>query len=398
MTLENKTQTKKAFSFDWLVGGVLSKLGDTFDRLTGRNWNPSSGLATSKLIEKLKFLLDSEVRDLGKEGKFVPHEIKLKMQWDKFSSDSEQSLTALQNELHAAAIDHINDKLYHTFAPMNIQIKTDYFTEGVKMLASFGKFADKEDDEVSVNVTVPNMRVEDLITDGKITVNLTEKEIPQAEDIFIVRFSSNLKDFEKEINFSQKKRISVGRTKENDLAINDQSVSKIHAALILGSEKQLLVADTGSTNGTFINGQRIAYGKAIAFEDDATIKFGTVETSFERVNPIEIFEEEEAEELIAEQEFMEEEAEMLPTEAAININQGDLNQEIQPTQANFEEQIPQPTVAENVNEQVQPTQASVEIEEKVEEKFSSPPEFETNVETNNESQEININETQDWEI
>ncbi len=113
MSAENSTD-KKSFSLDWLVGGVLTKLGDTFDRFTGRGWNPSSSLATSELVEKLKFLLDSEVRDSDGKGKYVPHIIKLKMQWNKFSTEAEPQLKKLENELHAAAIDHINDRLYHT--------------------------------------------------------------------------------------------------------------------------------------------------------------------------------------------------------------------------------------------------------------------------------------------
>ncbi len=401
MTAENKPQTKKSFSLDWLVGGVLSKLGDTFDRLTGRNWNPSSSLATSKLVEKLKFLLDSEVRDLGKEGRFVPHEIKLKMQWDKFSADSEEDLAKLEHELHAAAIDHINDKLYHTYAPMNIKIKTDYFTEGVKMLASFGKFSDREDDEVAVNVTVPNLRVDDLITDGKITVNLTEREIPKTEDIFIVRFSANGKDFEKEINFTEKKRISVGRTKENDLTLNDTSVSKIHAALVLSGEKQLMVADTGSTNGTFINGQRIAYGKANAFEDDAKIKFGTVEVTFERLNPPEEFYQE---------EFDESPEEIMPTQAAVNLNEQNAASKIKPTEAGLEnvsDEIPPPPTLVNQNggnETIQPTQGNFETPDEIknadESAEADDEEFKTQPETEDasKSKSINLNETQDWEI
>ena len=44
-----------------------------------------------------------------------------------------------------------------------------------------------------------------------------------------------------------------------------------------------MVADTGSTNGTFINGQRIAYGKAFAVKNDDKLKFGTVEVSVEHI-------------------------------------------------------------------------------------------------------------------
>ncbi len=331
MDSENKTEVDKSFSLDWLVGGVLTKLGDTFDRFTGRGWNPSSSLATSKLTEKLKFLLDSEVKDLGKDGKFVPHIIKLKIQWDKFSTDAEEDLDGLKYELQAAAIDHINDKRYHTYAPLDIEIKTDYFTDGVRMVASFGKFSENgEADEAAVNVTVPNMKTDGLVTDNKITVNLSEEKIQIEDDVFKARFETYGKHKEIELDFTANKRISVGRSAENILGIDDQSVSKIHAALILGKEKQLMVADTGSTNGTYINGQRIAYGKAVAFEDDAIIKFGTVEVIFKRISGTRLIDEEvfeNAEEIAAETEVI-----LPPTIAA--ANEKIVVPEIKPTEAN----------------------------------------------------------------
>ena len=51
------------------------------------------------LIERLKKLLDAEVKDSGEQGKFVPHNLKLKMQWDKFSTDSEAGLGKLREEM-----------------------------------------------------------------------------------------------------------------------------------------------------------------------------------------------------------------------------------------------------------------------------------------------------------
>lgn len=407
MAEENNSQTNKSFSLDWLVGGVLTKLGDTFDRLTGRGWNPSSSLATSKLIEKLKFLLDSEVRDLGKEGKFVPHIIKLKIQWDKFSTEAEKELDKLRYELHAAAIDHINDRLYHTYAPLNIEIKTDYFTEGVRMLASFGKFSDKEDDEVAVNVTVPNLKTDGLLSNNKITVNLTEEQIiADSDDRFIARFYAKNKAFEKELNFSENKRISVGRSSTNELAIDDQSVSKIHAALVLNSEKQLMVADTGSTNGTFINAQRIAYGKAVAFEDDAKLKFGTVEVTFERL------------ETYIEEEIIEEDSEVvvdheiMPTQMAVNYKPNESNSELKATEIDIN--ISENEIAELVShldseaDSIQPTQANVNVSEEnnvsadnsenVKNAEDETPENFYETPENEKSKQINLDKTQDWEL
>ena len=88
---------------------------------------------------------------------------------------------------------------------------------------------------------------------------------------------------EKRLEFQPKGRLSVGRTGSNDLILDDVSVSKIHASLVVGEDGNLSVADTGSTNGTFINDERIAYGKAVKLVEGDRVKFGSVEVVFESV-------------------------------------------------------------------------------------------------------------------
>jgi pSer/pThr/pTyr-binding forkhead associated (FHA) protein len=277
MSQNTTPEGKKSFSVDWLVRGTLTKVGDIFDRLTGRRWKPSSSLATSELIERLKKLLDSEVRQTDTKSKFVPHNIKLKMQWDKFSIDSEAAMKTLEYELLTAVIDHINDNRYHTYAPLQFEIKPDYFIEGVKLYASFDKFAEEEG-EAELNVTVPNMNLNNIV--------LAPEEIPkivEEKEIYIAEFIVGEKPKRVELAFSGGQRLSIGRTKENALTIEDASVSKNHASLVLSIEKQLMVADTGSTNGTFINGTRIAYGKAFPINDTDKLKFGTIGVSIKYV-------------------------------------------------------------------------------------------------------------------
>ena len=80
------------------------------------------------------------------------------------------------------------------------------------------------------------------------------------------------------------KRVSVGRGTDNDLYLNHSSVSKIHAALKMDQLGTLLVADTGSTNGTHINGQRIPYGEARPIAEGDVVAFGDVEVRFRRVD------------------------------------------------------------------------------------------------------------------
>ncbi len=269
---DNSETPNKSITPDWLVQGALTRVGDMFDKLTGRSWKPASSLATSGLIERLKMLFDSEIRKDSDGRSFVPHNIKLKMQWDKFSTDSDDGLRKLENELLTAAVDHIGDNRYYTYAPLSIEAKADYFTEGVKLFVSFDKF-DKDGGERELNVTIPAANVSHLIpaaADGVV-----------ARGELIVRFDLGRGAIEKHFELEEGKRLSIGRTKENDVAIDHTSVSKMHASLLLNSEGKLVIADTGSTNGTYLNGERIAYGKAIAIFPDDKIKFGAIDVALE---------------------------------------------------------------------------------------------------------------------
>jgi len=78
------------------------------------------------------------------------------------------------------------------------------------------------------------------------------------------------------------RRLNVGRAADNEVCLNDVSVSKIHAALVMNKEGTLLVADTGSTNGTYINGRRISYGESRQIEEGDVVGFGDVEVRFRK--------------------------------------------------------------------------------------------------------------------
>lgn len=51
--------------------------------------------------------------------------------------------------------------------------------------------------------------------------------------------------------------LTIGRSPDNSIIINDNSVSRRHATLII-SQNEFSVKDLGSANGTFVNGMRVA--------------------------------------------------------------------------------------------------------------------------------------------
>ncbi len=69
------------------------------------------------------------------------------------------------------------------------------------------------------------------------------------------------------------KVITIGRNKENnDVVVNDERVSRNHLQLIMDDNGNVSVMDLNSTNGTFVNGQRIS--KEIPLDVTDEVKIG----------------------------------------------------------------------------------------------------------------------------
>ena len=274
MTEEQKPDSKKKREEalpERLLRRVLEGMGDVVDRKFGRTVEPKGGLTTSQLIERMKRLIDERVRDEGRKGHIAPHHLKLKLEWGTHTEAPPEIIKDLEHEVLAAALDHINDHRYRTLAPMTIETEVDIFTTGISVDPTFGEFEEelRKADEArrvaklekphrSPFEKTPSVHMVARITIGNQTKEVHLAMIPGG------------------------KRVSVGRVSDNELALNDASVSKIHAALTMNPQGTLLVADTGSTNGTFINGRRISYGEARQIEEGDVVGFGDVEVRFRK--------------------------------------------------------------------------------------------------------------------
>ncbi len=73
----------------------------------------------------------------------------------------------------------------------------------------------------------------------------------------------------------------VGRDASNRLELPDDSISRQHAVLVVSPDR-ILVEDTGSTNGTFINGVKV---ERAALAPGDTVAFGSVELRLELLHP-----------------------------------------------------------------------------------------------------------------
>ena len=66
--------------------------------------------------------------------------------------------------------------------------------------------------------------------------------------------------------FEGKQSLSVGRAKNNDITLDGLLISKLHARFIR-TPQNLLVEDEGSTNGVYVNGERVAGRQPVKSDD-----------------------------------------------------------------------------------------------------------------------------------
>lgn len=255
-----------------LMRRVLEGVGDAVDRKLGRTPDTQTGVSTDHLIQRMNALIDERARNDQRRGRIAPHHLKLKIEWGKHSETPPEVTKRLETEVLAAAIDHINDNRYRTLAPVIIETEIDIFTSGIAVDPSFGEFEEE-------------LRKEDLQRQlGKDSLKKA-RHGEKLEVVMAARILTGNVSREVELDFVPGgRRLSVGRATDNDLRLNDASVSKIHAALKMDNLGTLLVADTGSTNGTHINGQRIPYGEALPISEGDLVTFGDVEVRFRRIN------------------------------------------------------------------------------------------------------------------
>ncbi|MEQ1859791.1 MAG: FHA domain-containing protein [Chthoniobacteraceae bacterium] len=77
--------------------------------------------------------------------------------------------------------------------------------------------------------------------------------------------------------------ITIGRSPDNTLQIEDPSVSSHHASLVFKDDDYVL-RDVGSTNGSRLNGKDLATDTDYRLQDGDTLRLGKVEGSYESEN------------------------------------------------------------------------------------------------------------------
>jgi uncharacterized RDD family membrane protein YckC len=78
-------------------------------------------------------------------------------------------------------------------------------------------------------------------------------------------------------------KLVIGRSRSCDIRLREDSVSRLHAALVWRNQ-ELVLEDLGSSNGTFVNGERVLGPHPVAAGD--VVLFGSLRGTLERTDAV----------------------------------------------------------------------------------------------------------------
>ena len=195
--------------------------------------------------------IDNNLRTPDGNGVVVsPHRIVVLLDYNTFAQLEQSEISAMKQELENVAREHITNRRYSTESNVTLNITYDPLVATPIIRADFGQ-------------TQAFSKVSD-------SSSTSERLGFTPSGRLALRLKSTNSRFSLDQTMNKLKPgggpMTVGRGRDNNIVIDDKSVSKFHSTIALTKDGKLIVADVGSSNGTFVNNKHIKGREVIDLE------------------------------------------------------------------------------------------------------------------------------------
>ena len=241
---------------DRVEGGVrkfFEKLGGAIDFTLRRPTSPQIKTDVTALIHPLENAIEAKLRHEGSRV-IAPNLIELRYDYETYQQLTGKRREFLERELRLSVYEYIHNRRYATLGDVEVKLAYDMFTRKLSIKARFPDEAIAVASEAATPNTAP-------LKPAKFTITLRAKA-------FEIRAESDT-------------RITVGRTHDNALIIENSSVSSVHAAFTTSANGTVYLSDLGSSNGTFVNGVQIVMGEKTIVKSGDRLRLGDIEVTLD---------------------------------------------------------------------------------------------------------------------
>jgi septum formation topological specificity factor MinE len=242
---------------------VLERLGAKADSRTATEKQQTfSPREIGDLTSRIERVIENSLKE-DKHGtkRVAPNHFKILFTYEETSRLNTQYIEALATELKAVIFEYINNRRYETRGPVMVETGRDLFAKVTVIKPGF----DATDPSQKPGV-------------GSLPETATQggKASKQAGDAH----SLELRGADGRSHRVQLRAGAapayIGRVAGNAVRIDDPSISRMHCSIALRGNGEIVVADLGSSNGTFVNGQLLPANEARAVKAGDTIKVGDI--------------------------------------------------------------------------------------------------------------------------
>jgi hypothetical protein len=243
---------------EFWVRRFFERVGGALDFALRRATGPPSRTDLTALIPPIERAIEEKLRRAG-DRILAPNLIELCYDYETYSQIGQKRLEFLQRELYSTVYEYIYNRRYQTLGEVNVKIGFDVFTRRLKIKALFP-------DETKAPAASPEVE--------------TRPEAKACEIALCLKSGIRLGKLRAQLT-SAGDRVSVGRSHDNRIVIEDSTVSNFHAAFTLAPNGALWLTDLGSSNGTFVNGVPLAAGNKSIVRPGDRLQFGDIEATLE---------------------------------------------------------------------------------------------------------------------
>jgi hypothetical protein len=225
---------------------VLEKMGASLDASFGAA-DVAARNAALTLAGQAQRAIEAGVRT-EPTGCVAPHLITLTFPFHMQSQMDDAARAAVAETVKTVAESFIRDRRYATLAPVAVRVTSDVFRDAPGVQVGFGDGAPSVAASVSPSGGVKTLRLRDA----------------RGAEVFASPLRETCV-------------VHVGRSRDNDVTLADESVSRFHAALTVTAAGVMTVRDLGSANGTFVRERRTPIAGPTRVATGERIFFGDVE-------------------------------------------------------------------------------------------------------------------------
>ncbi|HSB09168.1 MAG TPA: FhaA domain-containing protein [Blastocatellia bacterium] len=245
-----------------LAKRILERVGSKVDlKLLSGDERALSLRTIGALASRLEQLIESTLEEDG-DGirRVAPNRFMVLLTYEETSTLSPQYIEAMGKELTALVSEYIGNRRYVTRGPVEVEVRRDLFAKETLVKASFaggdahvpgqveGGSAAKTGDSRTVCFTSAGGRV--------YQIELKREGAPAY----------------------------IGRAAGNAVQIDDPSLSRLHCSLSLRSSGEVIVADLGSANGTWVNENLLGADEARSLQSGDVLEVGDFKFTVSKIS------------------------------------------------------------------------------------------------------------------